>query len=143
MKKNVDINIKGTYIYDDGEPDVVELFTTGTFQKKGDNYEISYNESSATGFEGSVTTLKIENNTVTMVRSGADASAQLIIQDGVRHQCQYDTGYGDMMIGVHGHMIRAKLDKNGGDVRFRYSLDVNTMLTSENEMEISIKESIN
>lgn len=144
MKKDVLINIKGTYVYEDNpEPDVVEIFTTGTYSKYGGNYTITYDESSATGFEGSTTTLKIEDDTVTMLREGGDAAAQLIIQNGVRHQCQYSTGYGDMMIGVNGSGIKYDLKKEGGDLVFKYSLDINSMVTSENEVHITVKERAN
>lgn len=143
MKKDVLIEIKGSYFYDNAEPDVIELFTTGTYSKTGNNYVISYDESSATGFEGSTTTLEINDDTITMSRVGEEANAQLIIQDGVRHQCWYDAGYGDMTIGVNGHMLKHTLGKNGGDLHFKYSLDVNSMLASENEMTIKIKERVN
>lgn len=138
-KKNVLINIRGIYNYEDEEPDVVDLFTTGTCEKDNGNYIISYTESSATGFEGSETTLKVEDNMVTMSRTG-EAHTQLIIQKGVRHQCYYDVGFGEMMIGVNGHSIESSLDHQGGDLAFKYTLDVNSMLASENEMIVNIKE---
>lgn len=141
MKKDVLINIRGVYNYDgDDEPDIVEIFTTGTYQQENGHYYISYDESEATGFEGSTTTLKVEDGMVTMSRISEEIDSQLIIQDGVRHQCQYDLGYGDMMIGVNGHSIKSSLGLAGGDLRFRYSLDVNSMFASENELYITVKE---
>jgi uncharacterized beta-barrel protein YwiB (DUF1934 family) len=74
-----------------------------------------------------------------MERSG-QALAQLIIQRGVRHQCRYDAGYGDMTIGVSGGMIRSTLTDSGGNLEFSYSLDINSLLASENEMYIYIQE---
>jgi uncharacterized beta-barrel protein YwiB (DUF1934 family) len=63
------------------------------------------------------------------------------VEQGRRHQCQYDTGCGDMILGIHGGRVRFDLDDKGGNVEFRYSLDVNSMLASENEMYIHVKES--
>lgn len=140
MEKNVLINIRGVYHNEEGEEDVVELFTTGTYSQQGEIFIISYQETESTGFEGSFTTLKVESeNMVTMTRDG-DASAQLMVQNGVRHQCRYDTGYGDMTIGVSGKMIRSTLSEHGGDLEFRYALDINSLLASENELHINIKE---
>ena len=140
MKKDVLINIKGVYQNED-DRDVVEIFTTGSYSKKNGSYYISYEESEATGFEGSRTTLKVDQEAkVTMQRSG-NARAQLIIESGVRHQCHYDVGYGDLMIGVVGGRIKSNLDDSGGNLEFKYSLDVNSLLASENEMYIHIKES--
>ena len=141
MKKDVLISIKGVSSVENEDADVVEFFTTGEYYKEDGSYYISYQESEVTGFEGSRTVLKVEDeNMVTMERSGA-AEAQLIIQRGVRHQCRYDAGYGEMTIGVSGGRIRSTLTETGGDLDFAYSLDINTMLAVENEMYIRVEES--
>ena len=140
MKKDVLISIKGIYSSED-DRDVIELFTTGTYYKKDGCYYICYDESRATGFEGSKTTLKVEQEKmVTLNRSGT-ANSQLIVEQGVRHQCHYDVGCGDLMVGVLGSRIKSSLNDEGGDLEVRYSLDINSMYASENEMYIHIKES--
>lgn len=139
MMKDVLISIKGVYI-DEDDRDVVELFTIGQYYSRNGNYYISYDETEATGFEGSRTTLKVENeDKVTMLRSGA-ASSQLIVERGVRHQCHYDVGFGDMMIGVLGSRIKSSLTDAGGNLEFKYSLDINSLLASQNEMYIHVRE---
>lgn len=142
MKKDVLINIRGVYRNDD-DSDVIEIFTTGKYYKRGGSYYISYDESEATGFNGSRTTLKVDQeDKVTLQRSGT-ASSQLIVEPGVRHQCHYDVGFGDLMIGVSGGQIKSSLTDAGGNLEIKYSLDVNTMLASENEMYVNVKESAN
>ena len=139
-KKDVLINIRGIYHFENEDSNVIELFTTGQYYKKGGEYYISYEESEATGFDGSRTTLRVcDEDRVEMQRSGT-ANSHLIIQNGVRHQCQYDMGFGDMMIGVNGRSIRSTLTDKGGSVEFKYSLDVNSLLASENEMCVMVKE---
>lgn len=139
MKKDVLISIKGVYSNEDDQ-DVVELFTTGKFYKRNGDYYISYEETEATGFEGSRTTLRIEQeNRVTLRRTGS-SNSQLIVERGVRHQCHYDMGFGEMMIGVHGSRIKSSLNDSGGNVEFKYSLDINSLLASENEMYIFVRE---
>ena len=140
MKKDVNINIRGTYTYENEENDVIEMFTTGKYYSTDGCYFISYLESEATGFDGARTTLKVDApSTVTMNRTGKE-STQLIIQNGVRHQCNYDIGAGSMMIGVSGQSIRSTLGDSGGRLEFKYSLDINSILASENEMLIVIEE---
>lgn len=141
-KKEYLISIKGIYTdYEDSN--TIEIFTTGEFYRRGGNYYISYNETEATGFEGSRTTLEIEaERRVTLNRSGSSA-AQLVVEQGVRHQCHYDMGFGDMMIGISGEKIRSTLTDRGGNLSFKYSLDVNALLASEHEMYINVKESVN
>lgn len=141
MRKDVLISIKGIYSSED-DHDEVELFTTGTYYKRDGSYFICYDETEATGFEGSRTTLQVDDeDKVTMKRSGKSKS-QLIVERGVRHQCHYDIGYGDMMIGVLGSSIKSTLGDVGGNLAIKYSLDINSMLASENEMYVNVKESV-
>ena len=123
----------------DGDNDVVELLTTGFFSKRKDGYLISYEESEATGFEGALTTLRYEEEAgrVTLTRSGS-VNTQLIIEKGKRHQCSYDLGYGSMIIGVNCSVIHSTLSEEGGQIAFGYSLDLNTALTSENQVIIAV-----
>lgn len=124
---------------DGEEEDKVELFTTGSLYRTDHSWCIAYDESEATGFEGSRTVVELEDGLgrVTMNRLG-NTSSQLIIERGVRHQCTYDTGYGSLIIGVSGDYIRASLDDRGGKLSFGYSLDVNTSLASENTVAITV-----
>ena len=138
MKKDVLISIRGTQNVD-GEKDVVELLTMGRFYKRKGIYYITYNESEATGFEGSKTMVKVDERVVTMRRFG-DTQSQLVVEKGVRHQCHYDMGVGSLTVGVSGDQIVSTLGEHGGELLFRYSLDVNTSLTSENEVYINIRE---
>ena len=74
-----------------------------------------------------------------LLRTGT-AKSQLIVERGVRHQCHYDTGYGPMMIGVSGDRVVSELGDHGGRLEFAYSLDVNTLLASENAVYINVRE---
>jgi len=138
MKKDVAISIKGISL-NAQDRDVIEIFTTGEYYKKDGNYYIRYNETEATGFDGASTTLEIFENCVVLSRS-KPAASQLVIERGVRHQCHYDTGAGDFMIGIMGSRIKSSLTDAGGNLELKYSMDINSMLTSENEMYIHVKE---
>ena len=136
MKKDAMISIKGIQRVD-GEQEVVELLTCGRFYRRNNSYWLSYQESEATGFEGARTTLTCEQGRVTMTRTGS-VHTQLIIEEGKRHQCSYDLGFGSMIIGVSCSHIQSTLDDNGGSLSFGYSLDLNTALTSEHQVTVSV-----
>lgn len=139
MKKDVLINIKGVQNAD-GESDVSELFTQGNFYKKNGSYYITYKESETTGFEGTVTTLKVENqNKVSLIRFG-NPRTNLIIENGVRNVGLYETEHGELYIGVNASTVKVDLDDHGGNLEFKYSLDINTSHISDNEVYINIKE---
>lgn len=143
MKKDVLIKIKGVQ-NTDGDRDVVEVLTTGSFYRRENNYYIIYDESEATGFNGAKTVLRYEPTAkrVTMSRTGS-VQSRLVIEKGRRHQCNYDTGYGSMMIGVLGNSLQSDLSDIGGSISFGYSLDINTALTSENTVDILVAEANN
>lgn len=140
MKKEVMIKIKGVQAVD-GDRDVVEVLTTGSYCRRNDSYYIIYDESEATGFAGSKTVLRVEpqHDRVTLSRTGA-SNSRLVVEKGRRHQCSYETGYGSLMVGVLGHSLKNDLSDEGGHLSFGYSLDINTALTSENTVDILIAE---
>lgn len=140
MGKDVVIFIKGTRFVD-GESDTVELMTTGRYYKKKDAHYLSYEEMDEEDTSPTMKTLlKVEGNKcVTMTRHGKRAT-QLVVERGTRHQCHYDNGFTDWMVGIQGLSIENELEDNGGVLNFRYSMDINAMLESEQEVNIVVKE---
>lgn len=139
MKDNYLINIKGE-MEQDGELDTVDLLTRGSFIHKNGSYFISYQETEATGYEGNVTTVKVENGgKVSMLRFGTMPS-QIIIEPGRRHVCHYDSGYGVMNLGVAADEIDNHLSEAGGDLTFSYTLDSGEVQISHNKVHITVQE---
>ncbi len=138
MTKKVSITIDSTQTVD-GESDKTELFTVGTLEADDNGYKLCYDESEATGFEGSSVTVKLLPDSVTVMRTGKAVST-LIIERGKKHHCHYGTEFGDFLIGVNTDEIKNELTENGGEVYLKYTLDINSSLMSENEMRINVKE---
>ena len=138
MKQDALIKIKGIQRMA-GDDDVVEMLTTGSFARENGNYIITYDETEATGVEGAQTTLLYEEaqDRVTLTRSGS-VNTQLIVEQGKRHQCSYDLGFGSMIVGVNCAIIHSTLSDDGGQIAFAYSLDLNTALTSENQVVVAV-----
>lgn len=129
------LNIKQT---SDGITDESELFTRGEFRYRDGSYYIDYDESEATGYQGSHAQLRIDEKMMTMTRTGSTFSG-LVFEDGVRHFCHYGTEYGECMVGITTHELRNSLSERGGNIRLKYSIDVNSGLMAENEISISVK----
>lgn len=138
--KAKDVNITLISTQSDGnDKQSTELFTKGKLFVKDSAIVISYEESEATGFEGSVTTLEVyREDKVVMERKGA-ASSQLIIEKGKKHFCRYGTPYGDFTIGVNASEIKSNLDENGGKLKFCYVLDINASYLGDFEIDIEVK----
>ena len=81
MKEDYLITIQGT-MEQNGGSDSVQLMTRGSFVKRGGSFFITYKETQATGYEGCVTTVKVEgSDKVSMLRFGP-APSQLVIERG-------------------------------------------------------------
>ena len=142
MKKDVLITIRGEQTAD-GELDASEMTVTGHYFRLGGNYFLYYREVEETGFGRHRVILKFEDeDRVTMQRQG-DYKSRLMIERGRRHQCQYDTGFGDLLIGISGKRIISHLDDCGGEVEFSYVMDINSQISYENKVNIQIKECYN
>lgn len=129
------LNIKQTA---DGVTDESELFTRGEFRLHKGLYYIDYEESEATGFEGSHAQLCVNDGVMTMTRTG-NTFSNLVFEDGVRHYCHYGTEFGDCMVGITTQELSHCLNETGGTVHLKYSVDVNSGLMTENEITIKVK----
>ena len=75
---------------------------------------------------------------VTMTRSGK-AISSLFIEKGKKHHCHYGTEYGEMLLGISASRIVNNMTEDGGDMYFKYTIDVNSALVSENEIYLNVK----
>lgn len=138
MQEDYLITIRGTMEQGD-QSDSIELMTRGSFVKRGGSFFITYNETEATGYNGCVTTVKVEGqDKVSMLRFGP-APSQLIIEKGRRHVCHYDTGQGALSLGVSADEIQSRLTEKGGSIRFSYMLDMDAESISRNLVKITVK----
>ena len=71
MEKDVVISIKGIQKYENTDPDVIELVTAGRLARVGESYALSYQESELTGLDGTLTTIQVEGEQVTLMRVGS------------------------------------------------------------------------
>ena len=97
------------------EPDRIEIKTFGTFKIDGDRAEISYEESEATGMEGSLTSVSFdmrEAGLVTMARTGVVSTA-LVFEKGKRHHCIYKTPFMPFEICVNTLNVRNRIAEAG------------------------------
>ena len=84
------------------QSDILEINTIGTLTDDGERISVSYNETEASGMDGSVTTisfLKSYPEMITMTRDGT-VSATLVFEDGKRHHCIYKTPFMPFEVGV-------------------------------------------
>lgn len=137
MKKNVLISLTSIQ-WQDNERNETELLTKASVSRSEGKDVISYEDTSATGFEGSVTTITVDGGkSASIIRKGT-ANSVLSLEIGRKHYCQYGTPYGDMRIGVYTHAIDNTITKDGR-LYLKYTLDLNSSYLSDNEIIMTIK----
>lgn len=140
--KKVTITLKSISDSGHGAPDVMELITEGTFKPiklgNADGWEISYEDSEATGFAGSTTTVTCIGNELASMRRSGSADSHLVIENDRRHHCHYGTEYGDMLLGISASRIINRLSEEGGVLYFKYTIDINSAFVSENEIYFEV-----
>ena len=134
--KNITISLTSIQ-WQDGEQCKTELITKARHSKSGKFDIISYEDTEATGFEGSVTTIKTDGISAYITRQGT-ANSALALEVGKKNFCQYETPYGCMQLGVYTHNIDNTIAENGR-LYLKYSLDLNASPLSDNELIMTIQ----
>lgn len=123
MKQSVVLSICGKQFYEEQEPEVIELVTEGTLEKLENGWEICYEETSLTGMEGVTTCFRVEQDKITLIRSGR-LHSQMIFQLGVLHESLYQMEFGALMITVCATKMRYDISPQGGTVDLTYGIDI-------------------
>lgn len=141
MEKEVIISIKGKQEVGDGPAESMELVTKGWMRCMDGVYTLAYQESEVTGLEGTLTTIKVEQEEerVTLTRVG-EYNSEMIFEEGCRHLSLYNTPYGAVSMGVNTRHLLAELDDNGGCVEVDYTLEVEGAVVGRNTFQIRAKD---
>ena len=138
--KDVIISIKGLQGPQMTSEDGIELITSGAYWTEGPETVFSYMESEVTGMEGTRTTFRVSPRKVTLIREGT-LNAQMVFEQGKKHLFLYETPYGAMSMGVDTRRLTTGLGASGGDMEIDYTIDVDSVVVSENSFVIHVRES--
>lgn len=121
------------------EENKTEVITAGSFQKIKSGYELRYDETDATGYEGSKTILRIlDGSRIELLRSGA-VSSELYIERGRKNFSLYGTPFGEITVGVQGKSVESRMTDMGGNVSASYVIDINSSLIGDYDLEIDVR----
>ena len=121
--QNVVLTIRGRQLYEDQEPEVIELVTEGTMEKLENGWNISYEESALTGLEGVKTNFRLEPGKITLSRTGK-LQSEMEFQIGVLHESLYRMEFGAMLIGVCAIDLDYQMTEEGGTVELAYRIEI-------------------
>ncbi len=140
MKQQVQVKIIGTQKDAQGEENVIELVTEGTFFKKNGKYYVVYEETELSGMEGSTTTLKIDGEDRVNIRRFGSAKADMIFEKGKTYSTGYETPYGLMEMNITTHRIAVSVKEEAPEISVKIQYRIKVMGTEDtmNILDISI-----
>lgn len=139
IKKDYVITVKGLQEYEDeGDNTDIEMMAEGDFVFEDGKYFIDYDETEATGMEGTSTTIEIDNEYVSLTRSGELNSTLLFIK-GRQTTSYYDTPYGNIMMSINTESVDVDMNESGGRVSVKYSMSMNNLFSGTNTFEIHVR----
>lgn len=139
MENNALITLIGRNTVD-GEVDTFELTTAGKYTKQNGKYLVSYEGSEITGYDNTTTTLKIQDNFVSMIRFGKTmGSSQMIFEENKQYTGVYRTPHGNMSVDVYTNEMEVNVDDEGGEVMLDYFVQLNSCQPVRNNLRVKIR----
>ena len=123
MEKKVLLTILSQQQFQQERPEKTKLVTEGTMSVEDGKVILSYWESALTGLEGTKTQFTVEDEKVTLTRSGTVTSKMTFVV-GKEDRSLYDMGFGALMITVRTEQIRSSFHKHGGSLRVSYGISI-------------------
>ncbi len=139
MKPNALLTISGRQWSGHEEPALIKLITEGSLYQRDGNWYVVYDESSATGMEGTKTTIEVtKSGQITLTRAGTH-EMQLSFLAGSRHITRMDTPYGSLDVAVYTSLVQSELNQTGGYVQLGYTIDFNNEEQMNTRLDVTVR----
>lgn len=135
--RDVRIFTKSSQIDMDGQKNDMEFFVEGKYTEKGETKYLTYKESEVSGMEGTTTTIRIDDDSLSIIRFGSITS-KLEFRQGTVTSSVYTTPYGRFDIIIDTKFLEMDIQKaEKSTIKLRYTLDAGVEQVMTNEMSIS------
>ena len=131
------LHIRGTQLYQDADPEVIELTTEGTMEKQKEVWELSYEESDLTGLAGVTTAFRVGPRGVVLKRTGAIEN-QMIFMEGRKHESLYRLDFGALMLTVKATKVSSAISEAGGTLDIHYNIEIEDTSAGNVEYHIEV-----
>lgn len=137
-RKKVWLSISGT-IKDEEEKEALEFLTEGDLYKEANRSCVTYAESEVSGMEGTMTTVCVDAQKVSVIRLGTTNSI-MEFERGKRNLTWYSTPYGDVTMGIltKDVFVNYNEDKEPTKVSIDYNIEIEGVTNSQNILNIKI-----
>lgn len=130
--------LKITDVSSDGEnTDRVEIETTCMYYGTADNYTVEFEEIFAEDMK-STTVLRVRDGKCAHLLRRGSINSELIIEEGVRHNCVYSTPYGELMVGITATELISRAEENRLYLKMNYTVDFYGEINQTKEMTVEV-----
>jgi len=138
MKKNAIISVVSKQSDNEDDGDAIEVVTPGEFYKEDNCYYAVYEETEISGMKGTTTTLKIDEEKFTLIRTGT-TNTQMNFKKYSRDLTLYNTPHGALDLTVDTKELKMNVDNSGGDVFIDYDMIIGNQQILSTTLKINIK----
>lgn len=115
-----------------------EFSCQGRLEERNGKYYLRYREPPEADQAPADVTLKVEGESVTLIRSG-EAQSHFVFTPSQRDTSRYLTPYGSFLMSVMPHFVRISRDDKGGKIDLGYTLTINNDQDFQNNFCITYK----
>jgi uncharacterized beta-barrel protein YwiB (DUF1934 family) len=138
MNNNAIISVVSKQVDSKDEDDIIEVVTPGEFYKEDNSYYAVYEETEISGMKGTTTTLRIDEENFTLIRTGTTTTEMKFKKD-VRDLSLYNTPHGALDLMVDTKELKMQVDSSGGDVFIDYDMIIGNQQVLSTTLKINIK----
>ncbi|MCL2003753.1 MAG: DUF1934 domain-containing protein [Oscillospiraceae bacterium] len=137
-RRDVIVTIQGCRLSPDPQNNhLVNVVTDGSMVRLPQGYTVSYREPFDYD-EDSLTTLLVEGERVTMLRSGG-VNTQMVFEEGRRHVSYYETAEGPAAVGVTASRVDTDFGQEGGRIEVDYGVEIAGSIAEESFVHIDVR----
>ena len=137
MTSKVLVTISGLQFDVDGESPL-ELVTVGSYYKRNTKHYVVFEECDTDSKEETKTVIKISENQVNVIRSGAN-NVNMEFETDKKNMTFYETPYGEILMGLNTLKIDLKEQENELEVMIDYSLEINYTHVSDCRVIVNVR----
>lgn len=140
INRDAIIRVESSQWADGQQFDPIRLMTHGqlSYVKKDDVWNISYDESEATGMEGTQTRVSLfPNGRVVLSRTGSVEMELEFVKGDQRVEAK-STPYGPVRFSVLTHEVKGKMNEEGGAIELGYSLGFDNRHTISTKLQLQV-----
>ena len=139
--KDITLKIIGKQQYEGIEEDQMEFVTDGKLYVRNNSIYIIYDETEVSGMEGCKTTIKMNDKSVRMRRTGkVGFNTELYFETGKRFNSIYETPYGPMGVEVLTDYVKNdfNIEECRGSIDVEYQVSREGLAEGRNKLTINV-----